>query len=75
MIAHRLSTIVHADEILFLDEGRVAERGTHEALLEKEGLYAALWRRQLESRKAEDGAEIIPLPQKGGGKGLTGGAP
>jgi ATP-binding cassette, subfamily B, bacterial len=41
-IAHRLSTVRHADQIVVLDHGRVAERGTHEALLEREGRYAAL---------------------------------
>jgi ATP-binding cassette subfamily B protein len=46
VIAHRLSTIVDADEIIVLSEGRVAERGTHSALLEHDGLYAAMWRRQ-----------------------------
>ncbi len=46
VIAHRLSTIVDADEIVVLDAGRVAERGTHAALLRKQGLYAEMWARQ-----------------------------
>ena len=43
MIAHRLSTVVNADKIVVLDRGRVAESGTHEALLAKGGLYARMW--------------------------------
>lgn len=46
VIAHRLSTIVDADEIIVLDAGRVAERGTHAALLRQAGLYAEMWARQ-----------------------------
>ena len=46
IIAHRLSTIVDADEIVVLDAGRVAERGTHNMLLRKHGLYAEMWARQ-----------------------------
>jgi len=45
-IAHRLSTVVDSDEILVLDQGRIVERGTHIQLLEKGGLYAAMWQRQ-----------------------------
>jgi ATP-binding cassette, subfamily B, heavy metal transporter len=46
IIAHRLSTIVDADEIVVLDAGQVAERGTHAALLAQNGLYAEMWARQ-----------------------------
>jgi ATP-binding cassette subfamily B protein len=57
MIAHRLSTIVSADQIVVLDQGRVAERGTHVELLERGGLYADLWYRQAAERAAEEVAE------------------
>ena len=49
MIAHRLSTIIHADEIVVLDSGTIAERGRHEDLLARGGLYATMWRRQQEA--------------------------
>lgn len=42
VIAHRLSTIQHADEIVVMDHGRIAERGTHNELLAKEGIYRKL---------------------------------
>ncbi|WP_342768712.1 ATP-binding cassette domain-containing protein [Allorhizocola rhizosphaerae] len=43
VIAHRLSSVVDADQVVVLDGGRVAERGTHQKLLENGGRYAALW--------------------------------
>jgi ATP-binding cassette, subfamily B, heavy metal transporter len=52
VIAHRLTTVVDADEIVVLDAGAIAERGSHQDLLKKKGLYAALWNRQRESDEA-----------------------
>ncbi|MDD2776507.1 MAG: ABC transporter ATP-binding protein/permease [Gallionella sp.] len=46
VIAHRLSTVVEADQILVMEHGRIIERGTHRALLEKAGSYAQLWNLQ-----------------------------
>jgi ATP-binding cassette subfamily B protein len=54
VIAHRLSTVVHADQIVVLDGGRVAERGTHAELLKLGGLYAEMWARQAQERDDED---------------------
>jgi ATP-binding cassette subfamily B multidrug efflux pump len=45
-IAHRLSTIAAMDRLVVLDRGRIAEVGSHEALLRRNGLYASLWQRQ-----------------------------
>src|SRR6202165_2547666 len=54
VIAHRLSTIVGADEIIVLDQGRIAERGTHSQLLASGGLYASMWNRQREAQEARE---------------------
>lgn len=51
VVAHRLSTVRRADEIVVLKEGRLAERGTHDALLAAGGVYAELYRRQFRSQK------------------------
>ncbi len=53
VIAHRLSTVIDADEIIVLEAGAIAERGTHGQLLKSDGLYAAMWNRQLEASEAE----------------------
>ncbi len=56
VIAHRLSTVVEADEILVLEQGHVAERGSHAELVARDGLYAGMWRRQSEAVAAAEAA-------------------
>ncbi|MDX3671321.1 ABC transporter ATP-binding protein [Streptomyces europaeiscabiei] len=59
-IAHRLSTVREADQIVVLDSGRAVERGTHEELLERDGRYAALVRRDA---RLAPGREVIEAPK------------
>ena len=53
IIAHRLSTIVKADEIIVLDKGQIAERGTHHSLLAQNGVYQKMWNRQQAYQEVE----------------------
>ncbi len=62
VVAHRLSTVVDADEIIVLDQGRIAERGRHADLVQGDGLYAMMWARQAAERadmRSERGVEDI----------------
>jgi ATP-binding cassette, subfamily B, heavy metal transporter len=65
VIAHRLSTVIGADEIIVMNKGQIAERGTHSVLLEKHGLYAGLWKQQ---REAELTRERLAAEQPTRGK-------
>jgi ATP-binding cassette subfamily B protein IrtA len=51
VIAHRLSTVTNADQILVIDNGRIAEKGRHAELLAQDGLYSRMWRTYTQSRK------------------------
>jgi ATP-binding cassette subfamily B protein len=62
IIAHRLSTVIHADEIIVLEDGRIAERGRHETLLAMNGRYAAMWRRQQQA--IDHPEEPLAVPAK-----------
>lgn len=66
VVAHRLSTIVDADQILVLERGRIAERGTHDELLADAGVYAHMWNSQEQLSAyayAEDGAEDVAVAE------------
>ena len=51
LIAHRLSTIMHSDTIYVLEKGKITESGSHDFLVEKKGLYYAMWRQQVGERR------------------------
>ncbi|XP_041822059.1 ATP-binding cassette, sub-family B (MDR/TAP), member 6a [Chelmon rostratus] len=57
VVAHRLSTIIGADQILVVSEGRIAERGQHDELLLKGGLYADMWMKQQQAQDSDSSSE------------------
>ncbi len=65
VIAHRLSTVINADEIIVLKNGQIAERGRHRELLDKNGLYAQMWQRQLEASQAEEQLRRVTAREDG----------
>lgn len=66
VIAHRLSTVRNADAILVVEEGRIAERGTHAELIEAKGLYAELYRRQFRDGLENEGEVHAKQPEPAG---------
>ncbi|MBP7557973.1 MAG: ABC transporter ATP-binding protein [Chitinophagaceae bacterium] len=59
LIAHRLSTILYADVIYVLEKGQIVEQGSHQELVDKQGLYYAMWRQQIGERRAYPDQAIV----------------
>ena len=63
-VAHRLSTIMHADQIIVLNDGKIAERGDHESLLSENGLYADMWAKQVSRRELTEAEPAVAKGQE-----------
>ena len=72
LVAHRLSTIRQADVIYVMDEGQVAESGTHHELIEQDGRYSALWRAQSEGEPIEARASVVEVNRPSNGHAYKG---
>ena len=59
-VAHRLQSVMDYDQILVMQDGRIIETGVHQALLDKGGAYARLWRLQQEESRRELTADVQP---------------
>lgn len=64
VVAHRLSTIIGADQILVISDGRIAERGGHEDLLAKGGLYADMWMNQQQAQDSDSSSDTEAKDRK-----------
>lgn len=62
VLAHRLSTIIDSDEIIVVNQGVIAERGTHQELLQKGGLYKMLWDKQSQQQAKEEDQQSATEP-------------
>jgi len=63
LIAHRLSTVMHADRIYVLERGKIVEAGQHDELLQRTGLYYAMWRQQVGERRTAPQLPGAKIPQ------------
>jgi ATP-binding cassette subfamily B protein len=65
LIAHRLSTVLHADRIYVLERGKIVESGRHDELIERKGLYYAMWRQQVGEGRAPAALHALPSTVRG----------
>lgn len=71
VIAQRLRTVMRADEIIVLDQGRVIQRGTHQELIQQEGLYRRIFELELKDQEEALGRTVTPRPTPGGDPALA----
>ena len=65
VVAHRLSTVARMDQLVVLDHGQIAEKGTHHELLRLDGIYARLWQHQSGGFLDDDEAPVMLAEARG----------